>query len=408
MTVEWLDGEDADELPPPPRLPPGRRHALWIVGVALVVIVAVAVGVSRAGSGSPHGARPPTAAVSSSSSTHAVPALSVPPAPTSADSSTAAKAPTVTGVGHRILAATSNWELFARTDSGILRIEMAAGRIHRTPMPGLDSNGGISFVVGPTSAVVRPYDAVAGYVVRDGEAPRTLTGLLARAGAVYAGPTPDEVWVQPDSTGSSTPAPRLYDLRQESAVSTGPSAPQEFGAPFTADGSGHLLYGAVDGIYDVRPDGVHRVTTGALTAVGSTRWLVQECDDRFRCSDVLIDQASGVRRVLGPAHANVNYEPGSISPDGRWAAFASVRNGGGSPSIHLVDLQSGTDTDLGLSPSDTGYGANPFVWDPDNGALLFVDDTQHVRVLDPATRRSVVLDLSLPPVDQIALRPAGG
>ena len=51
---------------------------------------------------------------------------------------------------------------------GVVRIELARGRITRTAVPPVDSSGPISFLAGPGSAIVRPLDAVAGYAVPDG------------------------------------------------------------------------------------------------------------------------------------------------------------------------------------------------------------------------------------------------
>ena len=407
MTVEWLDGHDdseADELPQPAPVGPGRRRALWLGGIAVVVAIAVAVVVDAsggAGKGKPKaaGTTPSTNASStiSSSPPSVTPVLPVPSASVSA--------PTIVEIGHRVLGATSNWELFLHGGTTLYRIEMAAGIMHRTDTPGIDSSGSVSFVVGPTSAILRPFDAVSGYIVEDGKAPRVLSGLLAGGGAIYPGPSPYRVWVEPISNGTDTLAPRLYDLRTQRAVDTGPAAPQTLGQPWMADGSGYLLYGGVGGVYDVRPDGIRRVTTGAVVAAGARSWLVQECDDTYHCTMILIDQATRTRATLGTSDAAVGYQPGSMSPDGRYAAYASVI-GGNPPSTHLVDLSTGRDTDLKVSPTDSGSGGTPFVWDPDNDDLLFVDAQQVVRVVDPVTHKVGGLGINLPPIDQLALRPA--
>jgi hypothetical protein len=289
----------------------------------------------------------------------------------------------------------------------VIRIEMAAGIVHRTATPQVLSGGGISFVVGSTNAVLRPFDAVDGYVVRDGQPARVLRGLLSDGGAsgVFPGPTIDRVWVQPSSDGLSTPPPRLLDLRTQQTIGTGPAAPEGLGQPFMSDAVGYLLYGGVGGVYDVRPDGIHRVTTGAIAAAGAHRLLAQECDDRFRCVMVLIDQRTGARRQIGASQTVIGFVTGSISPDARYAAYASISRGS-RLAVHLVDLASGTDTDLGVNLSDNGYGTTPFVWDPDNDDLITLDDAQGVRVIDPVTHRVSTLGIDLPPIDELGLRPA--
>jgi len=411
MTVEWLDGDggvdDADELPQPSPVGPGKKRAIWIGGIAVVVGVVVAVVVDQSGGAGGGKGRPKAAGATSSTGVSSTapssppvitPELPVPSAP--------ATAPRVVEIGHRVLGATSNWQLVLYGDGALIRIEMAAGLLHRTPTPQVLSGGGVSFVVGSTTAVLRPFDAVDGYVVRDGQPARVLRGVLSDGGAgIYPGPTTDRVWVQPSTDGTSTPAPRLFDLRTQQTVGTGPAAPAGLGQPFMSDQAGYLLYGGVGGVYDVRPEGVHRVTTGAIVAAGAHSLLAQECDDRFTCALVLVDQRSGARRQIGASATALGFLTGSISPDARWASYAVI-SGAGQPQAHIVDLSTGADTALPLALSDNAFGSLPFVWDPDHDNLIVLDSSQSVRVVDPVTHRVSSLGVNLPPIDELGLRPA--
>ncbi|MEU7779125.1 hypothetical protein [Micromonospora parva] len=49
------------------------------------------------------------------------------------------------------------------------RIDFAHGRITTTAVPALRSGGPVSFLVGPDRVVIRPLEAVPGYVVPDGK-----------------------------------------------------------------------------------------------------------------------------------------------------------------------------------------------------------------------------------------------
>jgi hypothetical protein len=410
MTVEWLDGDgvdDADELPQPPPVGPGRKRAIWIGLVAVAIALAVGIAVTQSGgSGRPKAA--PSTSLSSNAPSSASSSLpgSSPQLSSPVTTPVTARLPRVVEIGHRVLGATSNWQLVLYGDGTLIRIEMAAGLLHRTPTPQVLSGGGVNFVVGSSTAVLRPFDAVDGYVVRDGQPARVLRGLLADGGAgIFAGPTADHVWVQPSTDGANTPPPRLLDLRTQQTIGTGPAAPPGLGQPFMSDQAGYLLYGGVGGVYDVRPEGVHRVTTGAIAAAGAHFLLAQECDEQFRCVMVLIDQRTGARRQLASSQTSLGFLAGSISPDARYAAYATI-SGAGQPQAHLIDLTSGADTALGLMLSENAFGSMPFVWDPDNDNLITLDNGQALRVIDPVTHRVSSLGIDLPPIDELGMRPA--
>src|SRR5262245_59908768 len=93
----------------------------------------------------------------------------------------------------------------------------------------------------------------------------------------------------------------------------------------TSDGRGGRLvvdYSETGGTYDdVRPGGFQRIA-GTVAAVGPTRWLVIACHAGRRCSNAIVDPATGARHTMpGPsAKPPPGAAPGVIAPDGSAAA----------------------------------------------------------------------------------------
>ena len=69
-----------------------------------------------------------------------------------------------------------------------------------------------------------------------------------------------------------------------------------------------------------------------------------------------------------------------LSPDGTSAALVMVRQDGGT-GLRLADLVTGSDHDVDVHPA---RGSGPtMVWSPDGRWLFVVDDTGHLRAVDP-------------------------
>jgi hypothetical protein len=300
---------------------------------------------------------------------------------------------------------TGGWELFGRGDGVVVRIQVARGRITQTAVPALRSGGPVSFVVGNYGAIVRPLDRVPGYLVPDDHPARELSAPLAREGPVFPGPDPNHVWAAQSEGGG----PETVGL-----VAPGESHPEALlpipeggsilaGAP---DGAGYLVLPGVGGSYDSRPDGLHRITTGTVLAVGPTKWLVRECGGRGGCTSVVIDRSHGARHTLGriPLDADhVGVAPGTISPDGKTAALVE----GNSPTsaVHLRDLVTGADHGLPVlidqpNPDLTGS----VVWSPDSRWLFIAAADGQLTAVDARTRHVRDLGVSLPNLSQIAIR----
>ncbi len=315
-------------------------------------------------------------------------------------SASAVTAPVASDVGHPLLGATTGWELIGLGAEGVVRIQPAAGRITRTPLPPLNTTGPVSLVAGPDWTMVRPLDSVAGYLVPDGQPARQLTGELSHGGPVAPGPDGSSVWII--KVTESGPVMTLIDTQGQPA---GPTLafPRDGGGQLTPDGTGYLIFEGVGGAYDVRPDGMHRITTGTVVAVGPTRWVVLECDDAYRCTTVAVDRRTGARRTLSAS--SQAYRPfGVVSGDGARAAFFTT-DPTGQTVTHLVNLASGGDRVLPL-PSQVNGDSSTLAWSPDGRWLFVASPTGTLYTVEAATGQVRDLGVHLPSVTQIVVRPA--
>ncbi len=309
----------------------------------------------------------------------------------------------VTKVGHPLLGVTASWELFGYGSGVLVQVQLARGRITRTAVPAVDSLGPVSFVVGPDQVAIRPLDAVPGYLVPDGHPARSLSGALNHDGIVIPGPRPGTVWVQAGFQVTSLLLARL------DGSTTGVSVRLPPGGPYLAasDGQGYALVSQASSgdLYDVRPGGFHRIA-GSLAAVGPTRWLTVDCRSHHRCWYVLLDPATGVRRMLpGPA-AQPNGPRGVIAPDG--SAAAVVRVIGGQLTLRLINLASGADQRITAPMYQESLGVQALAWSPDSRWLFFITARGYLAAVNARTERVEGLGVTLPPVSQIAIRNSPG
>ncbi len=305
----------------------------------------------------------------------------------------------------------AGWELFARGPDELLRIEPARGKIVRTPVPELLSNGDVSFLVASDRVLIRPLDVVPGYEVADGKSARELPTALQQS-PVFPGPRPDEVWVP---TGSGTVGG--YSAVQLFSVGGRPIArPVSLPADvqtgqLLGDGAGGLMFSGVGGYYRLGPHGWRRFTSGEPLAVGPTRLFVAECNAQYRCSSTLIDARTGRR-------TSVPYDPrdrdmlglGVISPDGRQAAIPAYGPGGANV-VRLVDLRTSTQRFTRLTVDlQTNVSTATLVWSPDSRWLFGVGPGGVVRAVDARTGATHSLGVRLPSITQLgvrAVRPGG-
>jgi hypothetical protein len=349
-----------------------RRPGLLLLAVAVVAVAAGVIAVAGSG-GSPAGSpAPPARAAGSRSSASG-------PSPSASSGVVPAPAVSVTVLGYPLLGVHARWELFGRGSGVVVRIQFALGRITRTALPPVLSGGPVTFVTGAEGALVRPIDFVPGYLIPDGEPAREAPGALDGSGPAFPGPDPQHLWV-PGGANDDRMVLAGMDGRR-----TGPSiaAPPQ-GSPVNTsllavpDQAGYLLFPGTGGVYDVRPGGTSRVTTGTVLAAGPTRWLTAECDRHARCQPVVTDRPTGARHPLstriplstGPGGAGQSTI-GVISPDG---ATAAVLAGSPQARIEIIDLVTGAAHALPLpidsSEVDMGWAWESMAWSPDSRWLF--------------------------------------
>ena len=106
----------------------------------------------------------------------------------------------------------------------------------------------------------------------------------------------------------------------------------------TADGGGYPLLFGVTGTYWASPQGLRRVTQGAVVADGPTGWLVLECDS-LGCVPLLVGRMGDRRPLPALLHASGGgMVSGTLAPDGRRAALYQGDPASGLR-LALVDLR---------------------------------------------------------------------
>ena len=393
-----LEGGDPPWLGPPRRLPRlGRRlrpprlgsRGRVVAGVAAALAAVVVVTLLQRGAPTslPAAAPSPSAEAAAAPPDLAVPPPSLPPLPSTG---------TTTGPGG-FLDPVARWELFARTDTELARIQPRLAQVTRTAVPLLGTTGPVSFLVTAGGALIRPLDVVPGVEVPDGRPARVMAPALAQSGPMFPGPDPEHIWVP---SGNALVLRPLDGRPATARISLpGDTSP----GLVIGDGAGYLLFPGTSGVYEARPDGLRRLTTGALLAVGPRSWIVAECNDRHRCRSELVDRATGAHRDLGPA-LPVGPVPGGISPDGETAALYRIEDSG-HVDLDLLDIASGE-----IHPADLeveqAVMPGMIAWSPD-GRLFAVAAGGAVRMIDRGSGHAGPIGPPLPPVRQLAIRTTG-
>jgi hypothetical protein len=317
----------------------------------------------------------------------------------------------VTVLGHPLLGVQARWELFGRGPGVVVRIQFADGRITRTAHPALSSGGPVTFVTDAEGALVRPIDIVPGYLIPDGEPAREAPGPLDAGGPVFPGPDARHLWVS-SSSGDQMVLVGMDGRRAGPSITAPPlGSPVNPSLVAIPDQAGYLLFPGTGGVYDVRPGGTSRVSTGTVLAVGPTRWLTAECTGHARCRPIAIDRSTGARhplstRISGTAQSTV----GVISPDG---SAAAVLVGSSQARIEIIDLATGAAHALplriDLSGVDLGWAWESMAWSPDSRWLFAAagGDLYAVsRHTGQVTNLSHVLGPALPHLSQLSMRNA--
>ena len=312
----------------------------------------------------------------------------------------------------RLLGVRGSWELFGYGDGRLVRIQFASGRITQTAVP-VQSIGPVSLVVGPHDAIISHLDSVPGYLVPDGRPARPLSGPLGNGGIAIPGPQPGTAWVQARIPGDvDTPLVRMVAATEvRPAVRLPPFGTTSQAWPggysqATSDGRGGVLVSVYSetGVTfdDVRLGGFQRIA-GPLAAVGPTRWLAGDCHAGRRCSNVVVDPATGARRVLPvPLAGFLPGASGVIAPDGSAAAIAAAS--GDRVSLHLINLVSGSDQQIPVSLDAESAADQRLAWSPDSRWLFVVTAQGKLAAVDARTGHVEGLGVSLPRLSLIAVR----
>lgn len=406
--IDWLDvGSDGA---PGGTAPPRRPWPRWFTVAVVLAVVALVLSVLNRERGTQSTARVSTAPTTSPTPAPTTPAPSQtapatftvpPPSPTAPTAPTSTlPAVSVTRVGRPLLGVTAGWELIARGDEVLVRIELAAGRITRTTVPGSRSENWVTLLAGADRVLIQPFERVPGYLVPDGKPSRELP-VLDKDGLAFPGPAPNQMWINSDDSQS---AMALTTLEGGKLAGSLPLPPKSSGYEVFADGAGGLLVSGIGGVYTARPDGLRRISTGALLAVGPTGWLVTECDDRYRCQTVLIGRVDGSRQTVNAAIPGRSPR-GVISPDGATAAMMTFDHSG-RLGLELIDLASGNRRAPKVFLHMESHDGGGIAFSPDSALVFAVTAEKTLAVINRETGTVGGLGVSLPELSQLVLRPA--
>ena len=272
--------------------------------------------------------------------------------------------------------------LFAHTadPNAVLRIEVDRGRVVTTAVGSVMSSAPAFLAVGPSAAVVRPYDNVHGYLVADSGSVTEPPGLLADGTFMACSDgghdrvrLARESLVQVDYAGS---------LKAE--VGGGAQRPTVIGC----DGAGEMLFrrGIATLVTGDGPPTV--VTSNTVVAAGPRTFLVRDCAAATACPLTVVDRTTGERRSLTLDFAGTTPQSfpaltegrlGSISPDGRTAVVLRAER-----EAVFVDLATG----IGQGVSSIAGEFQSFVWSTESRYLFYIGGGYKLVAFDRETRNN--------------------
>jgi hypothetical protein len=319
----------------------------------------------------------------SSSETDAVPATTG--TTTSSTGPRAATSPTFVSTAPAALAlpSASGVVLFAHIaePGAVLRIDVDRGTVVTTPVGPVLSTAPAFLAVGPSAAVVRPYDFVRGYMVADSGTVSDPPGLLGDGTSmVCSDGRRDRVWLEHDALVQ-------VDYRGGLIAQIG-------GAPLGCDGAGEMLYQQGLTTFVTSDSVPTAVTGGTLIAAGPSTFLVRDCADSANCALTVIERRTGQRRALtvdgvGTRPQVHPVQPagriGSISPDGQTALLFRTAN-----EALFVDLKDGVAQGVGSVAS----AFQSFVWSADSRYAFYIQADHTLAAFDREERQSKSLGVN--------------
>lgn len=387
---------DDEELLGQPAPPSQRRRVAYLLAAA-VLAAALLAGLLTRHHSTPSAQSTRTPAPGSS--------LPQPPGP---------QQPTFTPtLAHPLPAFGEHVELYARTDDAVIDVDLAAGSLLVTGLYPLRSTGPVSFVATSAGALVRPLDFVPGYLVRSGRVVRELGGALG-GGLVLPGPVPAQVWAEHRGAQGAVDGVQLVDVATGKAGRVlhwpGGAQAQPVAQP---DGSGYVLVRTTRAVYDVRPDGAHRLPVdavhGTVLAAGGNALLVAQCptDRTTSCPATLVHLPDGAaRRLPVDLDVTVNGLQGAISPDGRTALVVQPASSGRVVG-RLLDLSGGSFRGTPVPVAGRSQdGSAAFA--PDGTWVFVAAPGGRLVGVDVGTGTGYPIASGLPPLDQLAVGPLLG
>lgn len=420
---------DGEVSPVAPRPPGGSSRARWLgvlAGFAVLVGVVVlqrhtgnapaaAVTSTSPASSTPTGPTPTSSTTTMSTPTGSTSATTAPTTPPV--TSTERPATTVATLSPDVIASAPGWEVDAYNDAqGLLRIDMATGRVVQTPyrpsQPGLALT---TFLSMPGHTLVSTYgpNGPENLLFPDGGSPITAPGVLAGGSRVLPGPDPSHLWI-PQISGLPGAVLVLADWqgRQTGTSIAVPMFLRGYGGFPLSDGAGYVMLSGIGGTYDLRPDSVTLITRGIVLAAGPSGYLAYECGDTPACQTVVIDRATGSRRVIPPVPfggADLS-SAGVITPDGRHAAYPTMvgPESDSYAALVIVDLKTGG-TRVVTQPLGGGSSTTGFALSPDGTQLAMLLLGGDIGLVDIATGTVHPLGLTgaVFPVNVLATRVTG-
>jgi hypothetical protein len=310
----------------------------------------------------------------------------------------------VTEFGNPLLGIRQGWELLGLASDSVVTIQFAERRIIQTALPPPEGSGPVSFIVGPSSAIVRPLDDVPGYLVPEGQPAQPLTGILARGALLLPGPHPGQEW----DTASRPNSLVLVgaDGRPTKTRITLPNASWPSEAAMS-DGRGDVLV-ASDSTgrqYDAGPHWLRPVGI-LLTAVGPSRWLGMTCV-AGNCRNVVLNPVTGSQRKLpGPPVRLRTWPwpafPGSVAPDGLTAAVVTD-SGSQQVALQQINLVSGAIRPIAV-PVDENASSQTMAWSPDSKWLFVLSSSGKLVAVNMRTGKVQSLAIPLPQLSQLTIR----
>ena len=314
---------------------------------------------------------------------------------------------TVTDFGHPLLGVKQGWELFGLDADRVVAIQLARGRVIQTALPPPEGSGPVSFIVGPSSAIVRPLDNVPGYLIPDSQPAQRLTGILARGGLLLPGPRPGQEW---DNVGGANSLVLVgADGRTTSTriILPNPGWPSQAAMP---DGRGNILVASNSGMqYDARPHSL-RPVAALLSAVGPTRWLGMSCPAGI-CKNVVLNPRTGSHwKLPGPALHLLTWPwpayPGAVAPDGLTAAIVADQ-GNGQVALEQISLVSGAVKPIAVQINE-GASSQTMAWSPDSQWLFVLAASGKLLAVNIKAGTVQSLGIPLPHLSQLTIRDTAG